>query len=177
MRLRFLLFVALASLVAHSLTPSGAYAEDAAEAISDEQRSEAIAQDALQRLKRAKLEEKANAEKSEETSNTESTASSVTKKSIYFFALLMIGFSIFKKFTLKQTRQEEKEYIDVVSRKALSSRSSLFIVQVEQQKLLLSQNGDDVRFLPQLSSPSQLPAEVFINAAEENTPLPRKVMA
>lgn len=178
MKVRLLFPILLVSVLSFISLPSLVHAEqESTEVLSDEQRSAAIAHDALERLKRAKLEEKQSAEEPKETSIQESAVSSVSKKSIYFIALLMIGFSLFKKFSLKQTQQEEKEHIDVISRKALSSRSSLMIVQVENQKLLLAQNGDDVSFLTELSSIESLPAEVFSAIAEEHSPLPRKVMA
>jgi flagellar biogenesis protein FliO len=65
---------------------------------------------------------------------------------------VLLGFSLYKRFAKKVGLEPTGETIEVVSRKALSSRTSLLIVKVEQHTVLLSQNGDDVTFLTDITA-------------------------
>ncbi len=174
-RVLTLISFALITLFCSAYTP--AQAEEVSAKLSAEAaQSKAITTDALERIKRARQELEEKKENATEEEVEKLSVSSVAKNSMYFFALLLIGFSVFKKFTTKATTNNEAELIEVVSRKALSTRTSLMIVQIENQKLLLSQNGDDVQYLTELSQARE--TEVFSEQqfpkSAESLPLPTR---
>lgn len=83
------------------------------------------------------------------------TVASTLKNSLYFFAILFIGISLYKKFRPKH-HTESNGTIEVITKHSFSPRSALLLVRVADQTLLLSQSGDNVSMVTQIDFDQEL---------------------
>ena len=70
----------------------------------------------------------------------------VSRAMCFIVGLILIGAGILKRFE-KRKESGNQDFIKVLSRTSLGARASLLLVEVEEQRFLLSQSGEEVRFL------------------------------
>jgi flagellar biogenesis protein FliO len=130
------------SVVDSSSKASPGVEAEASDALSDK--------DTIARIKEAHNNLKRKPEVEIEAPAFSPATSPYMKNGAYFFAALLLGLSLYKRFRGAATADAAYELIEVVSRKALSSRASLLLVKVQNQSILLSQNNEEIRFLTAL---------------------------
>ena len=95
-------------------------------------------------------------------------AATTAKRGVYFFAGLFVVLAALKRWQ-KRSAPKVADDICISSRKQLSPRSAILILEVRGEQLLLSVSGDDIRFLTKLNS---FPAETFEEESEDFNQLP-----
>ena len=79
-----------------------------------------------------------------------SRASQASKGLIYCVAGVLVLFSLYRHLKLRGSSGVEQNVIELIARKALSSKTALLVVRAEERKFLLTQTGDDVSLLAEL---------------------------
>ena len=92
------------------------------------------------------------------------------KTGIFVLGVLLVGLSLIKRYQKKEGSTSES--ITILSRKIVAPRAALLIVTVEGRKLLLSQSGEELRLVTDLTPTVQdrTFAEILSEVAEEERP-------
>ncbi len=106
---------------------------------------------------------------------------SLVKKSSQGFAYCLVvfclGLAAYRKFYRKSSFAEASQQIEILSRRAISGKTSLVLVSVEGQKFLLSHTGEQISLISALfGEPEDTDAAAVYPNREETpfTPLFRK---
>ncbi|MCB0324004.1 MAG: FliO/MopB family protein [Bdellovibrionales bacterium] len=134
-------------------------------------------EDAIERLRMAQDQKRKVAEQPSAPEEPESIFAPRLKNAIYFFAALLAGLSLLKRFKGKSVEQQGEELIELCGRRPLGPRSGLLVVAVEGRRLLLAQNGDEVRLVADLTPDAPTPQQrPFILGEVEMEPRPKVVV-
>jgi len=93
------------------------------------------------------------------------TAGSTAKNGIYFFAVLLLGFGLWKKYDQRKNPQNTSK-IKVTSRTAVGARAALLIAEVEGRRYLLAQTPDNLNLVSELKGDNfqEILSEEFADA-------------
>lgn len=80
------------------------------------------------------------------------TAAQMAKGFFMVLGLLIVGVSAVKRFRGGSSEGNAAETIKIISKKSLSQRSQLMIVEVDRKRLLMAQTGDTLSLVTELSS-------------------------
>lgn len=88
-----------------------------------------------------------------ETVQVKSLGGELLKGTLYCIAIFLFGASLYKRYLDKQ-QNTAGNGIEIVSRRALGSRTALLVVRAEGRRFFLSQSGEEVHLLTALDEPA-----------------------
>ncbi|MCC6932437.1 MAG: FliO/MopB family protein [Deltaproteobacteria bacterium] len=97
-----------------------------------------------------------------------------SKGLIYCLAVFLIALAVKNKLRQRPENNNNKS-INILARKAITAKSSLLLVTVENQKLLLAQNGDSLALISEMNSFAPYLAEK-LSASGENPDQEQPIM-
>jgi flagellar biogenesis protein FliO len=96
----------------------------------------------------------------QDVANFGEAANSAAKSAMYFFAVLLLGFSLWKRYDQKRN-PHKASLVKITSKTPVSSRAALLIAEVEGHRYLLSQTPDSLSFIAELRSQTDTFQEIL----------------
>jgi flagellar biogenesis protein FliO len=85
-----------------------------------------------------------------EVVNFQEAATNTAKTGIYFIAILLLGFGLWRKFQERKTGTQ-KQLISIVSKLPVGPRAGLMVAEVEGERFLLAQTPDHISLISKLN--------------------------
>lgn len=98
-----------------------------------------------------------------------SLTSKTTKGFVYTAIFFLLALSLYRKYGTRSDAGLKQGAIQVLARKQIGSRTALLMIQAEERKFLLAQNGDQLALLSDLSFGFEELSPLELAAQEEST--------